>query len=56
MECSRYVAGKCFWFFIPLYWLTNNNEKNEKKNLKRCKGYDKRRTDVQRGTAAEGNG
>ena len=34
MECSRYVAGKCFWFFVPLYWLTNNNnnEKNEKKN------------------------
>ena len=31
MECSRYVAGKCFWFFVPLYWLTNNNEnKNEK--------------------------
>ena len=25
-----------------MYWLTNNNEKNEKKNLKRCKGYDKR--------------
>jgi hypothetical protein len=27
--------------FIPLYWLTNNNN-NESKNQKRCKGYDKR--------------
>jgi hypothetical protein len=43
-------------FCTFVQWLTNNNEKNEKKNLKRCKGYDKRRTDVQRGTAAEGNG
>ena len=28
---TDYVAGKCFWYFVPLYWLTNNNEnKNEK--------------------------
>ena len=35
--------------FVPLYWLTNNNEKNEKKNLKQCKAYDREREGVQEG-------